>query len=72
MRRKGRVRVGADADLVLFDPHTVADRATYREPTLPPIGIPYVIVNGTIVVRNGRIVPRELPGRPIRAPRTQR
>lgn len=68
MRRKGRIRPGADADLVLFDARTVADRATYREPTLPPVGIPFVLVNGTVVVRDGRVVEGVLPGRPIRAP----
>jgi len=68
MRRKGRIRVGADADLVLFDPHTVIDRATYRQPALPPAGISYVFVNGTVVVREGRIVESVLPGRPLRAP----
>ena len=46
MRNKGRVRVGADADLTLFDPARVADRATYRQPTLQPEGIRHVLVNG--------------------------
>jgi N-acyl-D-aspartate/D-glutamate deacylase len=67
MRRRGRINQGADADLVLFDPRTVADRATYREPTLAPVGIPYVMVNGTIVVRDGRVVEGVHPGRPLRA-----
>lgn len=68
MAAKGRVQVGADADLVLFDPATVLDRATYREPTLPPTGIPHVIVAGVVVVRDGTIQPEVHPGRPIRAP----
>ncbi len=67
MRDKGRVRAGADADLALFDPARIADRATYREPTLAPIGIPFVLVNGVAVVRDGRAVSRMLPGRPVRA-----
>src|SRR5690349_157808 len=57
MARKGRLRVGADADVVLFDPATVIDRATYREPMLPPVGVPHVIVGGTPVVRDGRLMP---------------
>jgi len=69
MRRKGRLSQGADADVVVFDPRLVADRATYREPTLPPAGIPYVLVNGTVVVRDGKVVDHVLAGRPIRAPR---
>ncbi|MEO7964154.1 MAG: amidohydrolase family protein [Gemmatimonadaceae bacterium] len=68
MRRKGRIQVGADADIVLFDPARIIDRATYRQPTLPPAGIPYVLVNGVVVVRDGIIQSGVLPGRAVRAP----
>lgn len=70
MRRKGRVQIGADADLVVFDPATVIDRATYREPTLPPTGIEHVFVRGVPVVRDGAIQDGVLPGQPIRGPIT--
>ena len=68
MRRKGRIQVGADADIVLFDPARVIDRATYRQPTLPPAGIPHVLVNGVVVVRDGVVQSGVLPGRAVRAP----
>jgi dihydroorotase len=69
MRDKGRIRVGADADLTIFDAARVIDRATYREPTLPPDGIRDVIVNGVPVVRMGKLVSGVAPGRAVRAPR---
>ncbi len=71
MRRKGRLRVGADADMTIFDPLTVLDRSTYREPSLSPVGIQHVIVNGVSVVANGRAVEGALPGKAVRgiAPR---
>jgi dihydroorotase len=68
MRQKGRLRVGADADITIFDAATVLDRSTYREPSLPPVGIQHVIVNGVSVVANGQAVEGVTPGKPVRAP----
>jgi N-acyl-D-aspartate/D-glutamate deacylase len=67
MRRKGRLRAGADADLVIFDPGTLSDQATYADSTRPSAGIRHVLVNGTFVVRDGSIVPDARPGRAVRA-----
>ena len=67
MRQKGRLQVGADADITIFDPATVLDRSTYREPSLSPVGIRHVIVNGVSVVANGRAVEGVAPGKAVRA-----
>ena len=66
MRQKGRLRVGADADITIFDPATVLDRSTYREPSLAPVGIQHVIVNGVSVVANGQAVEGVAPGKAVR------
>jgi len=67
MRGKGRLQSGRDADIVVFDPETVADRASYSDSTRPSAGIRHVLVNGEFVVRDGDIVPDARPGRPVRA-----
>jgi len=68
MRQKGRLNVGADADITIFDASRVLDRSTYREPSLSPVGIEHVIVNGVSVVANGRAVEGVAPGKAVRAP----
>ena len=67
MGRKGRLQPGSDADLVVFDPATISDQASYADSTRPSAGIRHVLVNGSFVVRDGDIVPGALPGRPVRA-----
>ncbi len=53
LRDRGTLEAGAWADITLFDPNTVLDNATFDAPTTPPDGIPFVIVNGVIVVERG-------------------
>jgi N-acyl-D-aspartate/D-glutamate deacylase len=68
MKDKGRLRVGADADITIFAAARIIDRSTYREPTIPPAGIVHVIVNGVPIVSNGQPVDGLTPGRAVRAP----
>jgi len=68
MQVRGRMQVGMVADITIFDPETVTDNATYTVGSngLPSTGIPWVLVNGTIVVRDSRVVDGVFPGQPIR------
>jgi N-acyl-D-aspartate/D-glutamate deacylase len=67
-RDKGRIRVGADADITVFDRDKVIDKATYEQPLQYSEGIQFVFVNGTLVVKDGKLVDGVFPGRPARAP----
>ncbi|HKP27935.1 MAG TPA: amidohydrolase family protein [Gemmatimonadales bacterium] len=67
-RGKGRIKVGADADIAVFDPNTVIDKATYQSPATPAVGFRHVLVNGVPVVKDGTIVSGVFPGRAARAP----
>jgi len=68
MGRKGRMQEGMDADITLFEPDAVADRSTQQQGGLMSTGIPYVIVNGTVVVRDSQVLNDVFPGQPIRRP----
>jgi dihydroorotase len=68
---KGRIRVGADADITVFDANTVIDKATYEEPLQYSEGIRFVLVNGVPVVKDGQLVDGVFPGRAARAPISQ-
>jgi N-acyl-D-aspartate/D-glutamate deacylase len=63
--RKGRLQEGADADIVVFDAATISDRATFAKPMEPSVGVHYLLVGGTVVVDEGKIVPDVFPGRAL-------
>jgi len=66
MQKKGRMQVGMDADIVVFDPETVGDVGTYEEPNQPAVGVQTLLVNGEPVVAQGELLLDAAPGRPIR------
>jgi dihydroorotase len=70
-KNKGRIRVGADADMAVFDPNRILDKATFEEPLQYSEGIQFVFVNGVAVVNDGQLVERVFPGRAARAPISQ-
>lgn len=67
-KTKGRLQEGADADIVIFDPQTISDRATFQTPMEPSIGVRYLLVGGTILINEGKLVPDLFPGRALRGP----
>lgn len=65
LARKGSLRPGCDADLVVFDPQRIRERATYTQPVLGPEGIEVVLIGGKIAVQNGQLLRDDL-GRSVR------
>jgi N-acyl-D-aspartate/D-glutamate deacylase len=68
MRNKGRIKIGADADITIFDAERVIDKSTFEEPGKYSEGIQHVLVNGAPVVRDGQLQQDVSPGRAVRAP----
>jgi N-acyl-D-aspartate/D-glutamate deacylase len=68
MKNKGRIRIGADADLTIFDPQSIIDQSTFQDPAKYAQGIKFVLVNGVPIVKDGQLQSGISPGRPIRAP----
>ena len=64
---RGRLAPGLPADIVVFDPSTIRDRATFAEPTLPSEGVSYVLVNGVLVLEGGKYTGAK-PGKVLRGP----
>jgi N-acyl-D-aspartate/D-glutamate deacylase len=67
-RQKGRLQEGADADIVVFDPQTITDRSTFQKPMEPSVGVHYLLVAGTPVIEDGKLVGNVFPGQPLRGP----
>jgi N-acyl-D-aspartate/D-glutamate deacylase len=67
-KQKGRLEEGADADIVVFDAATISDRATFEKPMEPSTGVRYLVVAGTVLVDEGKIVPNVFPGRALLGP----
>lgn len=66
MKLRGRMQKGMVADITMFDPKTVRDNSTFAKGTLPSTGIPHVIVNGIIVMKDSEPIKRFDAGQPIR------
>ena len=66
--RKARLRAGFDADIVVFDPRTITDRATFAAMNRPSDGVRHLLVGGTPVIRHGQLETDAAPGCAIRCP----
>jgi len=68
MKKKGRLQEGMDADIVVFDPETITEMATFRDPCQVSKGMKHVIVNGAFLIRDESLDTEAMPGRAVRAP----
>jgi N-acyl-D-aspartate/D-glutamate deacylase len=68
MKNKGRIRIGADADITIFDPQTITEKSTYEKPTIYSQGVQFVLVDGVLVVDHGQLASGVAPGQAVRAP----
>jgi N-acyl-D-glutamate deacylase len=68
MMKKGRLQIGMDADITVFDPNAVQDRATYERPNQTSTGVRDVLINGVLVIRNGELDTTVFTGQPVRRP----
>jgi N-acyl-D-aspartate/D-glutamate deacylase len=62
---KGRLQVGSDADIVVFDPKTVSDRSTFEKPMEPSVGVHFLLVGGTPLISDGKLIPDLYPGKAV-------
>jgi N-acyl-D-aspartate/D-glutamate deacylase len=67
-RQKGRLQEGADADIVVFDPLTISDRSTFQKPMEPSVGVHYLLVGGTLLIDEGKLMPEVFPGKALVGP----
>jgi N-acyl-D-aspartate/D-glutamate deacylase len=65
MRFKGRIQVGTDADITVFDPNTIIDKATFEKGLAFSEGVQFVLVNGVFVLKEGKTVKNVFPGQPV-------
>jgi N-acyl-D-glutamate deacylase len=70
MQKKGRIQVGADADILVFDPETVAEKATFKESCQTSEGMKHVLVNGSFLIRDEQLDTEAFPGKAVRRPIT--
>jgi N-acyl-D-aspartate/D-glutamate deacylase len=66
MKKKGRLQQGSDADITIFDPQQIRERATYKEPALHSEGVHFVVVNGKLILNKGQVASSIAPGQWLR------